>query len=439
MRSSATLCGTAACLLLLGAGLTAQGAGGYGLTGRPKLGEGTLILPGYHVPLPATDGTFVDADRDYMPQDPTTDQQAFYEATSPPTFTGTSATLVHYWPPWIEGASPQIWGGDPHPAFVFVHGGGFFGGAGPDFFKQHEGDTQIGAKFQALQEAGYAIFALDYNLNIYDVDGSLHGSLTKQIRQVKRAIQFLRFNAAFYNIDPDRILVGGTSGGGMIALHAALGTDLMSPEGAGYEIMSSRPNRAFSGFGTQFFEDPAQPGNWAKCPQSKDFAIGPSYGTCIPIDPELPVSNTNPCTLAGVDPALAATQAVLDRIDLMRVVTKHQFDYSALGLEQILIVHSPLFSGVESFPVVNNHSPLFSDYVEVALAANGTVPWVRVPEVHDNCNGPPYIEKSDSALGVQVLCLLGFDGPPGNCPDYPPNCIEYETLSAPCAPDADSH
>lgn len=424
---------TALALLAISATLCAQT-----MIGRAKPeGVGTLLIPGYHVPLPVTNGRFVEADRDYMPQDPSTDQQAFYEATAPATFSGTSATFVHYWPPWIEGASPQIWGGAPHPVFVFVHGGGFFGGSAPDFFTQHDSDFEIGPKFRALQQAGYAIISLDYNLNIYTEDGDLHGSLTKQIRQVKRGIQFLRFNAAYYNIDPDRILIGGTSGGGMIALHAALGSDLRAPAGTGYEIMSSRPNRAFSGFGTQFFEDPAAPGSWAKCLESKDFAMGPSFGTCIPVTPTEPVSNSNPCTFAGVDMGLAATQTVLDRIDLIRVVTKLSLDYSALGLDRILLVHSPLASGIETFPVVNNHSPLFSDYLEVALADNGSLPWLRVPEIKPSCDGPPYVVKTDSALGMQVLCHAGFDGPPAACPDFPPSCIKYQGVSAPCATDAD--
>jgi acetyl esterase/lipase len=408
--------------------------GSPSLEAQPSLGRALVekdpSILGYDLPLPASDGGFASR-RDYMPHDPSTDQLAFYEANKPPTFAGVSHTWVHYWPPYKEGASPQIWGGDPHPAFVFVKGGGFFSGDATSNFQQHLTDLEIGPNYRALQQAGYAVFALDYNLSIYDDQGVLHTGMARQIEQVKRAVQFLRFNAAHYNIDPDRILIGGTSAGGTIALHAALGSDLQNPNGQGYEVLSSRANRAFTGYGTGFWEDPSQPGGWTKCLDASDFILGPHFGDCSPNDPGQPVSNTNPCTFAGLDGALPHTQNKLDRIDLVRVITNLNIDYAAAGLDKLLIIHSPYAPGASGvFPVSLNHSPLFSDAVELALLGNGTLPYVRVDEIINPCNGPPYIPAIDAALGVQALCHVGFD--PGPCPDWPSNCSKLYLDAVPC-------
>ena len=134
------------------------------------------------------------------------------------------------------------------------------------------------------------------------------------------------------------------------------------------------------------------------CDRAGDGEILIDKRTCVEVEDSLQIE-----AVGSLDLTLPATQGALDRIDLIRVVAKNGFDYAALGLESILIVHSPLASGTEQFPVVNNHSPLFSDFVEAALEANGTVPWVRVDEIHPSCDKPPYVEKTDSGLGVQQV------------------------------------
>jgi acetyl esterase/lipase len=428
-RSISARSGRRLLALLCAASLLASSLAAQPSLSRAKVEQEPSIL-GYDLPLPASDGGFASR-RDYMPQDPTTNQLAFYEANKAPTFEGVSHTWVHSWPPYKNGASPQIWGGEPHPAFVFVKGGGFFSGDATSFFQQHLAGLQIGPSYRALQEAGYAIFALDYNLSIYDDQGVLHTGLARQIEQAKRGIQFLRFNAAHYNIDPERILVGGTSAGGMIALHIALGADLMNANGPGYEVMSSRPNRALTGYGAAFWEDPSQPGVWTKCPKNSDFILGPHFGDCTPNDPGQPVSNTNPCTFAGLDGALPQTQNKLDRIDLIRVITDLNIDYAAAGLEKLLIVHSPYAPGASAtFPLSLNHSPLFSDTLELALLGNGSLPYLRVDEIITPCDGPPFIPVTQAALGVQALCHVGFD--PGLCPDWPSNCSKLYLDAVPC-------
>lgn len=53
--------------------------------------------------------------------------------------------------------------------------------------------------------------------------------ITEAIADIKRAIQFLRFNAAVYGIDPNNIGITGNSSGGHLALLASTSDDISNP------------------------------------------------------------------------------------------------------------------------------------------------------------------------------------------------------------------
>ena len=83
--------------------------------------------------------------------------------------------------------------GTTFPAVILIHGGG---GSYGD-----RGD--LSAFAQALAEAGYVAFNIDYRLLTKD------GSTTKnmwpaQLEDAQLAVRWVRANAAFYHVDPDQ-------------------------------------------------------------------------------------------------------------------------------------------------------------------------------------------------------------------------------------------
>lgn len=101
---------------------------------------------------------------------------------------------------------PEQAAATPRPAFIHIHGGGFFTGRplGPD----------NSLRFIANQ-AGAIVFDVDYSL-------SPEYKYPHAVNEVYAAIQHVRDNAIQHNIDPERIVVGGGSGGGNLTAAAAL-------------------------------------------------------------------------------------------------------------------------------------------------------------------------------------------------------------------------
>jgi acetyl esterase len=101
-----------------------------------------------------------------------------------------------------------------NPAIAFFHGGGWVFGSPEEFFgacKRYAGKGFITISFQ-------------YRLSINE-DGSYpHPGITpvESVKDARSAIRWLRENAKELKIDPDRIVVGGQSAGGQLALSTAL-------------------------------------------------------------------------------------------------------------------------------------------------------------------------------------------------------------------------
>jgi acetyl esterase/lipase len=95
-------------------------------------------------------------------------------------------------------------GTGPFPVILYIHGGSWRSGSKSDF---HKLATDLAAK-------GYLGFSIDYDLHPHSWPTSLNQSLD--------AVRFLRAHAAEYHLDPNRILVLGTSAGGELAALVAL-------------------------------------------------------------------------------------------------------------------------------------------------------------------------------------------------------------------------
>jgi alpha-L-fucosidase 2 len=90
-------------------------------------------------------------------------------------------------------------GPGPHPIAIIIHGGGYTGGT------SKSGSEAYCADF--LAPAGYAVFSVNYRL-------APKYPYPYMVYDVERAVRYIRFHAAEWNADPDKIaLVGGSAGG----------------------------------------------------------------------------------------------------------------------------------------------------------------------------------------------------------------------------------
>jgi acetyl esterase/lipase len=102
----------------------------------------------------------------------------------------------------------------PAPVLVFIHGGGWMGGdkAGvPDFLKG------------PMQDAGISLVSVNYRLSKVAI-------YPAQVDDVTRAVQFVRFKAKEWQIDPRRVAVMGPSAGGHLSLWVGLHPERANPK-----------------------------------------------------------------------------------------------------------------------------------------------------------------------------------------------------------------
>ncbi len=100
---------------------------------------------------------------------------------------------------------------EKRPFILWIHGGGFTGGS-----KERMADRcEVFAKF------GYVTASINYRLSRRYVDDMLD-AIDDATVDARFAIDFIRKNAEKYRIDTQQILVGGSSAGGVTALHLGI-------------------------------------------------------------------------------------------------------------------------------------------------------------------------------------------------------------------------
>ena len=111
---------------------------------------------------------------------------------------------------WLpEGASRE----HPVPVFVFFHGGGFVAGD-----KSHMNP-------QPYLDRGYAVMSSNYRfVNGKDV------LCPVPMQDATRALQYLRYKAGEFGIDPQRVAVSGGSAGAVITMWIAYKDDMADPD-----------------------------------------------------------------------------------------------------------------------------------------------------------------------------------------------------------------
>lgn len=119
-------------------------------------------------------------------------------------------------------------GEGPYPAFVEVHGGGWYFG--------QKRSIEF-APFLCGRRRGYVCVSLGYTL-------SPRGHYPLPVQEIKSAIRFLRKNAEALKIDPEKIVLWGGSAGAHLAALAANSCDTgyLEEDILGYDGISAKPN-----------------------------------------------------------------------------------------------------------------------------------------------------------------------------------------------------
>ena len=102
------------------------------------------------------------------------------------------------------------------PLIIWMHGGGFKFGSKADKGMQLWSET--------FAKRGYVCACINYSLSkhnpLFKFD-ELMKSTYYAVQDAHMAVEYFKKNYKQYNIDPDKIILGGNSAGGMIALQAA--------------------------------------------------------------------------------------------------------------------------------------------------------------------------------------------------------------------------
>jgi len=126
--------------------------------------------------------------------------------------------------------------GEPKPALLVIHGGGFVAGS------RHDPDVRRYAA--GVAEAGYVCFLIDYRLGTDgppapdawgydDYVAAIHAAAV----DASAALRFIFAHADAYEVDPARVAVMGGSAGAVTALNVALfGPEAFPDDGENYRV-----------------------------------------------------------------------------------------------------------------------------------------------------------------------------------------------------------
>jgi acetyl esterase/lipase len=126
--------------------------------------------------------------------------------------------------------------GRKSPAIIFIHGGGWISG-------DKSGYVGMARKYGL---AGFNVIAINYTL------AKRHDERTRwprQLEDVQTAVRWVRKNAASFGIDPNRIVAGGDSSGGHLALFLGALDEAVSGKPTLYGGYSSKVSVVLNMFG----------------------------------------------------------------------------------------------------------------------------------------------------------------------------------------------
>lgn len=154
--------------------------------------------------------------------------------------------------------------GNRKPTIIFVFGGGFISG--------QRDDPYYSSWFRAMAENGYRIVSIDYRLGLKGAEkvgigqvNALEHAIDIAVEDLFSATIFLIDNAESLGIDPDNIVISGSSAGAVTVLQAdyelSNGTAICSvlPEGFRYAGVMSFAGAVFSRKGALDYRKGASP------------------------------------------------------------------------------------------------------------------------------------------------------------------------------------
>lgn len=124
----------------------------------------------------------------------------------------------------INIAFPQTSSAKPRPVLMLIHGGGFLSGD----------KSSNNSRIQKMTRLGYVSASAMYRF-------APEHRFPAQLEDIKLAIRFIKAHATEYNIDPDRIILSGSSAGSYLAVMAGVtgNSDAFSNHGLYTEYSSS--------------------------------------------------------------------------------------------------------------------------------------------------------------------------------------------------------
>ena len=118
---------------------------------------------------------------------------------------------------------------EPTALVIYVHGGGFFAGDKAAAYNSPDDINAFLSSNVAFASINYRLLEVPGFTPGYNNDGiSPNDSegISKPLSDVKKALQYLRYNAKNFNIDPDRIAMYGVSAGAISSLWLAYSDDM---------------------------------------------------------------------------------------------------------------------------------------------------------------------------------------------------------------------
>ncbi len=144
-------------------------------------------------------------------------------------------------------------GQGPFPVVMYIHGGGWWNGD-----KKYISEKIV----KRYLGAGIAVVSINYMLLPQAMEKGLYPPVSGPFNDAKRALQFIRYHAPDWGLDPYRIALSGGSAGGCSALWLGLSPDMKDPGSDDpVEQMSTRVT-AIGVYGAQTSLDPVQMREW---------------------------------------------------------------------------------------------------------------------------------------------------------------------------------
>ena len=99
------------------------------------------------------------------------------------------------------------------PVLIMAHGGTFVAGT--------KADIDMATFCKEMAKKGYVAISYDYRLGVGNVSGEeVIRAAYRALQDGKAAVRYIRENAEMLGVDPEQVIMGGTSAGALLSLHA---------------------------------------------------------------------------------------------------------------------------------------------------------------------------------------------------------------------------